>query len=185
MRRVPGRAERTWGAPAAVHGNARIVPGTPRGGHLEQGRLLEAAKLLLAKLAATHAKGPKALCSHGRAMDEAKTRKDVAVFPGGRQNHRQDENLRADGNSAAALEFGRDSLKGSQMPHGDRKHIGIGAKAKGGGTGAMTEIPADKLPENMVLSNRDKAQHSKERGLDGKAVQTEQYQDHSANRNSD
>ncbi|MET3859044.1 hypothetical protein ABIE40_006201 [Rhizobium sp. OAE497] len=118
-------------------------------------------------------------------MDEAKTRKDVAVFPGGRQNHRQDENLRADGNSAAALEFGRDSLKGSQMPHGDRKHIGIGAKAKGGGTGAMTEIPADKLPENMVLSNRDKAQHSKERGLDGKAVQTEQYQDHSANRNSD
>jgi hypothetical protein len=31
-------------------------------------------------------------------------------------------------------------------------------------------------------SNRDKAQHSQERGLDSKAVQTEQYQDHAANR---
>ena len=34
----------------------------------------------------------------------------------------------------------------------------------------------------MILSNRDKAQHSDIRGMDGKFIQTEQYQDHSANR---
>jgi hypothetical protein len=34
----------------------------------------------------------------------------------------------------------------------------------------------------MVLSNRDKAQHSDIRGLDSKYVQTEQYQDHAGNR---
>ncbi|MBB4566794.1 hypothetical protein GGE60_000895 [Rhizobium leucaenae] len=33
-----------------------------------------------------------------------------------------------------------------------------------------------------MLSNRDKAQHSKERGLDSKNVQTEQYHDHAGNR---
>ncbi|WP_280114047.1 hypothetical protein [Neorhizobium vignae] len=38
----------------------------------------------------------------------------------------------------------------------------------------MTELDQDVLPENMVLSNRDKAQHSRERGSDGKAIQTEQ-----------
>jgi hypothetical protein len=39
-----------------------------------------------------------------------------------------------------------------------------------------------RLGENMVLSNRDKSQHSDTRGLDGKAVQADQYQDHVANR---
>jgi hypothetical protein len=34
----------------------------------------------------------------------------------------------------------------------------------------------------MFLSNRDKKQHSDIRGMDGKAIQTDQYQDHSANR---
>ena len=34
----------------------------------------------------------------------------------------------------------------------------------------------------MVLSNRDKSQHSEQRGLDSKNVQTEQYQDHAGNR---
>jgi hypothetical protein len=34
----------------------------------------------------------------------------------------------------------------------------------------------------MVLSNRDKSQHSHERGLDSKTVQTEQYHDHASNR---
>jgi hypothetical protein len=46
----------------------------------------------------------------------------------------------------------------------------------------MTELDPDVLPENMVLSNRDKAQHSRERGLDGKAIQSEQFHDHEANR---
>lgn len=65
---------------------------------------------------------------------------------------------------------------------GDGKHMGKGSHGKGDGSGAMTELPDDILPENMVLSNRDKAQHSNERGLDSKFIQTEQYQDHAANR---
>jgi hypothetical protein len=44
------------------------------------------------------------------------------------------------------------------MANADRKHIGSGAQGKGDGTGAMTELDPDVLPENMVLSNRDKAQ---------------------------
>ncbi|MBX4909886.1 MULTISPECIES: hypothetical protein [Rhizobium] len=69
------------------------------------------------------------------------------------------------------------------MAHADRKHIGAGTKGKGDGGGAMTDLDREQLPENMVLSNRDKTQHSKERGLDGKTIQTEQYADHSSNRN--
>ncbi|NNH42757.1 hypothetical protein HLI03_14005 [Rhizobium laguerreae] len=68
------------------------------------------------------------------------------------------------------------------MANADRKHIGAGAKGKGDGSGAMTNLDEEQLRENMVLSNRDKARHSKERGLDSKTVQTEQYSDHSANR---
>jgi len=49
------------------------------------------------------------------------------------------------------------------------------------GAGAMTEVDKEALPENMVLSNRDKAQHSRKRGLDSKTVQTEQFHDHEAN----
>ena len=40
------------------------------------------------------------------------------------------------------------------------------------------------MGENDILSNRDKAQHSQERGLDGHTVQTEQYHDHAANRSA-
>jgi hypothetical protein len=46
----------------------------------------------------------------------------------------------------------------------------------------MTTIDTAAIPDNMILSNRDKAQHTEERGLDSKAVQTEQYRDHAANR---
>ena len=66
--------------------------------------------------------------------------------------------------------------------HGSKTHFRSGIQGKGDGTGAMTEIPKDKIEENMVLSNRDKAQHSDIRGLDSKHVQTEQYQDHAGNR---
>ncbi|RVB25165.1 hypothetical protein EN918_27145, partial [Mesorhizobium sp. M7A.F.Ca.CA.004.05.1.1] len=54
------------------------------------------------------------------------------------------------------------------MARGSKKHIGAGSQGKGSGTGAMTVTPKDKLEENQVLSNRDKAQHSKERGLDSR-----------------
>jgi len=71
------------------------------------------------------------------------------------------------------------------MPHGGKTHIGSGMHGKGAGNGAFTEVSKDKIGDNMILSNRDKAQHSDIRGMDGKYIQTEQYQDHSANRLAD
>ena len=66
--------------------------------------------------------------------------------------------------------------------HGSKTHFRSGMDGKSDGTGALTEVSKEKLGDNMVLSNRDKAQHSDIRGMDGKSIQTEQYQDHSANR---
>ncbi|MFB6416423.1 MULTISPECIES: hypothetical protein [Bradyrhizobium] len=66
--------------------------------------------------------------------------------------------------------------------HGSKTHFRSGMQGKGDGTGAMADIPKDKIGDNMVLSNRDKKQHSDIRGMDGKSIQTEQYQDHAANR---
>ena len=71
------------------------------------------------------------------------------------------------------------------MAKASKTHSGVGAKGKGAGTGAMTDLPKDKIEENMTLSNRDKARHPKERGLDSKEVQTEQLQDHAGNRIED
>lgn len=68
------------------------------------------------------------------------------------------------------------------MANASRHKVGPGAQGKGSGAGAMSELPDGVLPENMVLSNRDKSRHSDERGLDSKNVQTEQYQDHAGNR---
>ncbi|CAM2735798.1 MULTISPECIES: hypothetical protein [Methylobacterium] len=68
------------------------------------------------------------------------------------------------------------------MAKADKHHMGPGGQGKSSGTGGMTELPDGVLGENEVLSNRDKSRHSDERGLDGKAVQTDQYQDHAANR---
>ena len=68
------------------------------------------------------------------------------------------------------------------MANASKKHMGTGAQGKGSGEGAMTTMPKEMVTENQILSNRDKAQHSKERGLDSKAVMTDQYQDHSVNR---
>ncbi|MCJ2085318.1 hypothetical protein MKK88_04825 [Methylobacterium sp. E-005] len=68
------------------------------------------------------------------------------------------------------------------MANASRHKVGPGAQGKGSGTGAMSELPEGVLPDNMVLSNRDKSRHSDERGLDSKNVQTEQYQDHVGNR---
>lgn len=68
------------------------------------------------------------------------------------------------------------------MANASKTHFGPGSQGKHSGTGAMTELPEGILEENMVLSNRDKSQHSDQRGLDSKMVQTEQYQDHAGNR---
>jgi hypothetical protein len=70
-------------------------------------------------------------------------------------------------------------LQEVQMANSGKKHIG------GSGTGASTEVAGGGIGENDVLSNRDKAQHSKERGLDSKRVQTDQLRDTTANRGSE
>ena len=67
------------------------------------------------------------------------------------------------------------------MANASSKNMGPGAQGKNSGTGAMTDIDKEVLPENMVLSNRDKAQHSRERGLDSKTIQNEQFHDTQAN----
>ena len=69
------------------------------------------------------------------------------------------------------------------MANASKNNMGSGAQGKSSGTGAMTDdsIVDGRLEENMVLSNRDKSQHTGDRGLDGRMVQTEQFQDHSAN----
>jgi hypothetical protein len=63
------------------------------------------------------------------------------------------------------------------MAQSGKKHMGAGTQGKGSGTGANTVLPDDKVGPNAVLSNRDKAQHTKSRGQDSKAVQNEQAQD--------
>ncbi len=55
------------------------------------------------------------------------------------------------------------------MAHADRKHFGKATQGKGTGAGAMTELDKGSIEENKILSNRDKKQHSKERGQDGAA----------------
>ena len=71
------------------------------------------------------------------------------------------------------------------MTQSGRKHFGPGTQGKGAGTGALTDLPKDKIGENMILSNRDKSQHSDQRGNDSKYIQSEQMQDHAANRLDD
>ncbi|MER9326886.1 MULTISPECIES: hypothetical protein [unclassified Mesorhizobium] len=68
------------------------------------------------------------------------------------------------------------------MASGGKKHIGSGSQGKGTGAGAMTDLAKDRIEENAVLSNRDKKQHSEERGQDGNRIKSDQYQDHSADR---
>ena len=68
------------------------------------------------------------------------------------------------------------------MANAGKKHMGTGAEGKGSGSGANTEIDKDKIGDNMVLSNRDKAGHPPERGLDGKRIESDQYQDDDSNK---
>ncbi|MBZ9991195.1 hypothetical protein LB572_29295 [Mesorhizobium sp. BH1-1-5] len=68
------------------------------------------------------------------------------------------------------------------MATGGKKHIGRGSQGKGSGTGAKTTLEKDMVGENDVLSNRDKKQHTEQRGLDGNRIKFDQYQDHAANR---
>lgn len=68
------------------------------------------------------------------------------------------------------------------MANASKKKIGAGSQGKGDGSGANSELPRDLVGENDILSNRDKAQHNDERGLDGAQIRNEQRQDHAGNR---
>jgi hypothetical protein len=72
-----------------------------------------------------------------------------------------------------------------RMSKGSKKQVGAGTHGKGAGTGALSDVPKDKIGDNMILSNRDKSQHTDQRGMDSKHIQSEQLQDHAANRLDD
>ena len=61
-----------------------------------------------------------------------------------------------------------DQSKSSEvlMSNASKKQVGSGAQGKGDGRGALAGEPA--VPENMILSNRDKKQHSSGRGQDSR-----------------
>jgi hypothetical protein len=63
-----------------------------------------------------------------------------------------------------------------------KPEAGSPIRGKGDGSGAMTDLQDDLLGENEVLSNRDKAESSRERGQDSRWIQTEQREDHAANK---
>jgi hypothetical protein len=65
------------------------------------------------------------------------------------------------------------------MATASKKHVGAGTRGKRDGTGAMSTDAS--MPENRILANRDKKQHSEERGQDSKWLQTEQLHDHELN----
>jgi len=67
------------------------------------------------------------------------------------------------------------------MANASKHHIGAASHGKGSGVGGMTDPQDDLIEPNMILSNRDKSRHSDQRGLDSKAVQTDQLQDNPAN----
>lgn len=68
------------------------------------------------------------------------------------------------------------------MANAGKSNMGHDTKRGHEGSGATTELEDEVLEKDQVLSNRDKAQHNQERGLDSKDVQTREYKDHSANK---
>ena len=66
------------------------------------------------------------------------------------------------------------------MANASRKKFGPGQQdqGKGDGSGAMTPEDLDPHLEEEPLSNREASRHSRQRGLDGRHVQTERRHDH-------
>jgi hypothetical protein len=71
------------------------------------------------------------------------------------------------------------------MANASSKKFGKGVHGKGDGTGALSSAPRAVLGENMVLSNRDKAQDGRARGADSRFIMNEQRQDQAHNRDEE
>jgi hypothetical protein len=56
------------------------------------------------------------------------------------------------------------------------------SQSKGAGSGGLSNLQDELVGENDVLSNRDKVEESGDRGQDGKWVQTQNLEDHVANK---
>ena len=58
------------------------------------------------------------------------------------------------------------------MAKASRKHFGPGRAGQTHGNGGpTTHVQVERIPNSGVLSNRDKSQHDKARGLDGKEIE--------------
>lgn len=66
------------------------------------------------------------------------------------------------------------------MANTRKRSTGKSVTGKGAGVGAMTSASDATVPENRILSNRDKSLHGRSRGLDSRAVAVEQGQDPAA-----
>ena len=73
------------------------------------------------------------------------------------------------------------------MANASSKKFGPGQQdqGKGDGSGGLDPASAGQSARSENLSNRDKSRHSEQRGLDSRHVQTEQGQDHVANRDAE
>lgn len=136
--------------------------------------------------------GSKGARMAGMTADELEEFQGETTFEGDLDNDTNahgglDKPIRRTGrpNSNVRQGHGTPAIQGKQkndMAHASKKHMGAGAQGKSDGSGALTDALKEQIPENMVLSNRDKSRHSGQRGLDSKQVQNEQMQDHPANR---
>ena len=71
------------------------------------------------------------------------------------------------------------------MANASHHNMGAGTQGKRSGTGAMTDVEIEKIPDSGILSNRDKSTHPEGRGLDSKGAQTDELHDHAMNRIDD
>jgi hypothetical protein len=130
----------------------------------------------------------KGMTMAGAAAEDLEAIEEVNTIEGDRENDVNaaggiDKGVSRAGHPVEARTRRSSRTSGRGVPRdGGKKQVGAGAQGKGAGSGAATDLPPGAIPENIVLSNRDKSQHTDQRGLDSKWVQTEQLQDHAANR---
>ncbi|RJL21536.1 hypothetical protein [Paracoccus siganidrum] len=73
------------------------------------------------------------------------------------------------------------------MARASSKKFGAGQQdqGKGDGSGGLAPEDVGQPARSEILTNRDKSRHSDQRGLDSRHVQTQQGQEHVANRDGE